>query len=71
LAKFDHIPDSAERLRCKSVSDLPEFLSVERFYTYVGVGRSTAYDLLRRGEIPHQRFGRRIVIPKSALTAVR
>lgn len=52
------------------IHDLPEFLSVEEFYTYTGISRSTAYDLLRRGEIPHRRFGRRIVIPKTALTGV-
>jgi excisionase family DNA binding protein len=49
------------------VGDLPEFLSPEEFRRYVGLGRSTIYDLLRRDEIPHLRFGRVIKIPKSAL----
>ena len=46
---------------------LPQFLTVEEFRTFVGLGRSTVYDLLRRGAIPHRRFGRVVRIPKSAL----
>lgn len=49
------------------VEMLPEFLSPEEFRRVVGIGRSTCYDLLRRGEIPHLRFGRIIRIPKAAL----
>jgi excisionase family DNA binding protein len=49
------------------ISDLPEFLSPEEFMQYVGLSRSTTYDLLRRDEIPHVRFGRCIRIPKAAL----
>ena len=47
--------------------DLPEFLSPEEFWRYTRIGRSTVYDLLRRNEIPHLRFGRVIRIPKSAV----
>ena len=46
---------------------LPEFLSPEEFRAYVGISRSTMYDLLRRDEIPHLKLGRCIRIPKSAL----
>jgi excisionase family DNA binding protein len=46
---------------------LPQFLSVEEFRTFVGLGRSTVYDLLRRGEMPCIRFGRVLRIPKTAL----
>jgi excisionase family DNA binding protein len=46
---------------------LPEFLSPEEFMAYVDLGRSTVYDLLRRNEIKHVRFGRCIRIPKAAL----
>jgi excisionase family DNA binding protein len=49
------------------VDALPEFLSPEEFRVYVGIGRSTMYDLLRRDEIPHLKFGRCIRIPKAAL----
>ena len=49
------------------VDALPEFLSPEEFRVYVGLARSTVYDLLRRDEIPHCKFGRCIRIPKAAL----
>jgi excisionase family DNA binding protein len=48
-------------------ADLPEYLSPEEFRAYVGMARSTIYDLLRRDEIPHQKFGKCIRIPKAVL----
>ena len=53
--------------RTTPIRELPEFLSPEEFRNYVGLGRSTVYDLLRRHEIPHVKFGRCIRIPKTAL----
>lgn len=50
------------------VADLPEFLSPEEFGHYLGLGRSTVYELLRRGEVPHRRFGRCIRIPRATIT---
>jgi len=47
--------------------ELPQFLSVEEFRIWVGIGRSCAYDLLRREEILSVRFGRVVRIPKAAL----
>ena len=49
------------------VADLPEYLTPDEFRAYVGLSRSTVYDLLRRQEIPSVRFGRCIRIPKTAL----
>lgn len=49
------------------VEDLPEFLSPEEFRGYLGISRSTIYELLRKAEIPCVRFGRCIRIPKTAL----
>ena len=31
---------------------------------YLGIGRNSAYEAVRRGEIPSIRIGRRIVIPR-------
>ena len=53
--------------RSTPVDSLPEFLSPEEFRRYLGLGRSTVYDLLRRDELPHVRFGRCIRIPKAVL----
>ena len=49
------------------LEDLPEFLTPEEFRAYVNIGRGTMYELLRRADIPHKRFGRLIRIPKTAL----
>lgn len=43
--------------------DLPDFLSVEETRTYLELGRSTMYELLRRKELTYMRFGRVIRIP--------
>jgi excisionase family DNA binding protein len=44
-----------------------EFLTPTEYGTRIRVSRNTTYELLRRGEIPHVRFGRLIRIPKTAL----
>jgi excisionase family DNA binding protein len=49
------------------LADLPEFLSPDEFRAYIGLSRNTVYDLLRRGEIAHLKFGHSIRIPKAAL----
>lgn len=36
----------------------------------LGISRSTAYELVRRGTLPSLRLGRRIVIPTHALDAL-
>lgn len=33
----------------------------------LGISRALAYELVRRGELPTLRFGKRIVIPRKAL----
>jgi excisionase family DNA binding protein len=42
-------------------------ISPEEFAEATGTGRTLVYLALQRGEIPHKRIGRRIVIPLSAL----
>jgi excisionase family DNA binding protein len=49
---------------------LPLFLEVEEAAKFIGIGRSTAYDAVRRGEIPVVRFGRRLRVPRGALLAL-
>jgi len=60
--------DATTVSRSTSLDQLPEFLTPDEFRAYVGIGRSTMYDLLRREEIPYMKFGRCIRIPKSALS---
>jgi excisionase family DNA binding protein len=47
--------------------DLPDILSVDETRAYLGLGRSTMYELLRRKEVWAVRFGRAIRIPRVAL----
>ena len=50
-----------------NVDDLPLFLDVETAAHLIGISRSSAYDAIRRGEIPTVRFGRRLRVPRGAL----
>jgi excisionase family DNA binding protein len=45
----------------------PLVYSVEEAATALGIGRSLAFDLVRRGELPTVRLGRRRVIPRQLL----
>ena len=42
-------------------------VSVEEAGRILGYSRNTAYEAVRRGEIPTIRFGRKIRVPKAAL----
>lgn len=46
---------------------LPDVLTVHEAARYLGVGRNSAYDAARRGEIPTVRIGRRLLVPRAAL----
>jgi excisionase family DNA binding protein len=50
---------------------LPELLTPEECRVYLGTGRGTCFDLLRRGEIPSVRFGKLIRVPKMGLPRAR
>lgn len=42
-------------------------LTVEETAEALGISRSTAYEAVRRGELPTIRIGRRYVVPRLAL----
>lgn len=46
---------------------LPQFLSPEEARVVLNVSRTAIYEILRRGELEHVRFGRIIRIPRDAL----
>lgn len=54
------LPDPVER----------STLSVEEVAELLGVGRSAAYEAVRRGEIPSIRVGRLLVVPTARLLAM-
>ena len=55
--------------RSSRFDDLPDWLEVEHVGAYLGLGRTATYELIRAGEIPHKRFGRKIRMPQEAVAA--
>ena len=58
----DPLPPTASRVMENPI-DHPLTLTVEQTAKLLGIGRSTAYELVRSGDIPSLRLGRRIVVP--------
>lgn len=50
-----------------NLQDLPMTLRVEGLMPILGIGRNTAYELIRSGQIRSIRIGRQIRIPRDAL----
>ena len=53
--------------RPTSFDDLPLTLRVEELMPIFGVGRNTAYELVRSGQIRSIRVGRQLRVPKDAI----
>lgn len=53
--------------KCFSFDDLPLTLRVEDLMPILGIGRNTAYELIRSGKIRSIRIGKKIRIPKAAI----
>ena len=51
------------------LEDYGELLTVDEFMGLYRLKRSTAYEIIRRGEVKSMRVGRRILIPRVALEA--
>ena len=51
----------------RNLHDLPMTLRVENLIPILGIGRNTAYELIRSGQIRSIRIGRQIRIPRDAL----
>ncbi len=49
----------------RSLDDLPVALRVEELMPILGIGRNTAYELVRSGRLRSIRVGRQIRIPKA------
>lgn len=53
--------------RPTSFDDLPLTLRVEELIPVLGIGRNTAYELIRSGQIRNIRIGRQLRVPKDAV----
>ena len=51
----------------KNINDLPLVLTISEVSEILGIGKNTAYDLVRCGAIKSFRAGRQIRVSKSAL----
>jgi excisionase family DNA binding protein len=45
-------------------------ITIEEAAVLLGIGRGTAYEAARRGELPTLRIGRRLLVPVAALDAL-
>lgn len=53
--------------KCRDLHELPMTLRVGDLMPILGIGRNTAYELIRSGQIRSVRIGRQIRIPREAL----
>ena len=53
--------------RYKSISEMPLTLRVEDLMPILDIGRNTAYELVRSGEIRSIKVGRQLRIPRDAV----
>ena len=51
----------------RDLHDLPMTLRVEDLMPLLGIGRNTAYELVRSGKLRSIRVGRQVRVPKNAL----
>lgn len=54
--------------RYTPLENLPQFLTVDEFCTYVKIGKSSGYGLIKKGIIPAKPFGRLLRIARSDLS---
>ncbi len=57
-----------EQTTYHSVADLPLVMCVEDLMPILSIGRNTAYELVRSGQIESFRIGRQLRITKGAIT---
>ncbi len=50
-----------------NLENQPILLSVRQAARLLGVGTTFAWDLVRRGQIPSVRLGRRVLVPRAAI----
>ena len=50
-----------------ALADMPAVLTVEEAAAVLRIGRTSAYDAARRGDLPTVRVGRQLRVPRLAL----
>ncbi len=59
--------EKGETMTPRNLADLPDVLTVPEACSVLRLGRNAMYEVIRTGEIPSLRIGRRILIPKRVL----
>ena len=62
--------DELRVTRLSKLVELPQLLTPDELRIYLGLGRTTVYELLRCGKLRHVGLGRGIRIPKEAITEI-
>ena len=55
--------------RCKSLADLPMYLSVDQLAALLGISRAGAYTYVHTDGFPLLRIGKRMLVPRDQLIA--
>lgn len=55
------------QLENRAVAPAASPYNVEDLASRLGISRISLYEAIRRGEVPHIRIGRRIVLPREAI----
>ena len=55
--------------RCKSLEDLPVYLSVDQLAALLGISRAGAYTYVHTDGFPLLRIGKRMLVPRDQLIA--
>ncbi len=63
----DHRPPDTDSRVVRAQCDLPLVLKVEDLMPVLCIGRNTAYELVRSGQIRSIRVGRQLRIPRDAV----
>jgi excisionase family DNA binding protein len=54
----------------KKVQPQNDVLTVEEVARFLGISKASVYEALRKGEIPHARIGRRLLVLRKDLEAL-
>lgn len=61
------VTEEMKRLASNEHATEREVLTADEVAAFLGVDRNTVYDYANRGQIPHQRLGRRLLFSRTAL----
>lgn len=61
------VAEEMQRLESNKEAASREVLTADEVAAFLGVDRNTVYDYANRGQIPHQRLGRRLLFSRTAL----